>query len=229
VRGYRYAAGLRPGAGAPAPRTPGALETYFDAHAEGPGIWKWRHYFDVYERHLARFVGREVHFVEIGVFAGGSLAMWRSYLGDRSRIYGVDLHPSCLAHAAPGIRVVLGDQASSAFWADFVAEVPRIDVVLDDGGHEPHQQIATLEALLPRLSPGGVYLCEDVHGAFQPFHSYLDGLSRRLHEVNRPPQGLHHHVGSVHVYPGIVVIEKPAAPPAPFEAPQRGDDWRPFW
>jgi hypothetical protein len=27
------------------------LMAYFDAHAEGRGIWKWRHYFDISHRH----------------------------------------------------------------------------------------------------------------------------------------------------------------------------------
>ncbi len=36
------------------------LRTYFEAHTEGRGIWKWDHYFDIYHRHLKRFIGREV-------------------------------------------------------------------------------------------------------------------------------------------------------------------------
>src|SRR5215470_2208525 len=71
------------------------LEEYFDAVTEGPGVWKWRHYFPIYHRHLSKFVGRAVHVVEIGVYSGGSLAMWRSYFGDDCRIYGVDIDPAC--------------------------------------------------------------------------------------------------------------------------------------
>src|SRR5947207_11688241 len=36
------------------------LLAYFEAHRQGRGIWKWRHYFDVYHRHLAKFVGKDV-------------------------------------------------------------------------------------------------------------------------------------------------------------------------
>lgn len=231
VRGYRFSAGLgaRAAAGPRPARDANTIETYFDAQIEGPGIWKWRHYFDVYQRHLAKFVGRDVHVAEIGVFAGGSLAMWRSYFGERSQIYGIDLEPGCGMHAGTGIDVMIGDQSSPAFWRAFRADVPSLDVVIDDGGHEPHQQIATLEGLLAHLRPGGVYICEDVLGAFHPFHSYVDGLSRLLHDVDGPPLGVHHHINSVHVYPGIVVIEKPDGPIQSFEAPKRGSDWRPFW
>jgi hypothetical protein len=71
------------------------LRDFFNARTSGRGIWKWLHYFDVYERHLRRFVGREVHIVEVGVYSGGSLEMWRDYFGDRCRIYGVDIQPAC--------------------------------------------------------------------------------------------------------------------------------------
>src|SRR5580692_5380159 len=61
---------------------PGRLGAYFDAHASGPGLWKWRHYFPIYERHFAPFVGRQPHVVEIGIYSGGSLPMWLDYFGD---------------------------------------------------------------------------------------------------------------------------------------------------
>ena len=41
--------------GARAPIERGELERYFDEYRDGPGIWKWLHYFDVYERYLEQF------------------------------------------------------------------------------------------------------------------------------------------------------------------------------
>src|SRR5262245_23245078 len=57
------------------------LKAYFDSHTEGNGIWKFIHYFDIYTRHLAKFVGTDVRIMEVGVYSGGSLAMWRDYFG----------------------------------------------------------------------------------------------------------------------------------------------------
>lgn len=51
------------------------LWEYFQAHKEGRGIFKWEHYFEIYHRHFARFVGRKVNVLEIGVYSGGSLEM----------------------------------------------------------------------------------------------------------------------------------------------------------
>src|SRR5258707_3789329 len=41
------------------------LLAYFNAHKEGAGIWKWMHYFDIYQRHFHKFAGREVHVLEV--------------------------------------------------------------------------------------------------------------------------------------------------------------------
>ena len=67
------------------------LWEYFKNHKDGHGIWKWEHYFDIYHRHFAQFVGQKVNVLEIGIYSGGSLEMWRSYFGEESHIYGVDI------------------------------------------------------------------------------------------------------------------------------------------
>jgi hypothetical protein len=203
-RGWRFASEL-PSIRLSDNHEPGELERYFDSQAEG--IWKWRHYLPLYEQHLARFRGQESHLVEIGIMGGGSLKMWRDFLG--CQIYGVDIDPKCRRFEGDGIRVFIGDQADPEFWRDFLSEVPAIDVVIDDGGHEAYQQIATFEALFPSIRPGGVYACEDIHHADHPFHAYLDGFTRQLSTMGEIP--LQCHVSGVHRYPHLTVIEKPAS------------------
>ena len=233
--GYRFARRLPQPEAWPAasPGANGSLEQYFDAHLEGPGIWKWRHYFGIYERHLSRFVGQDVQIVEVGIYSGGSLAMWRHFFGDHCRIYGVDIEPVCRAYERDGVRVFIGDQTDPDFWARFREAVPVVDVLVDDGAHTAEAQIATLKAMLPHLRPGGVYLCEDSHGPFHPFHAFVDGLSRPLHEIGPSqapgaPSALHQHVESVHRYPLMTVIEKPQRRVERFEAPKHGTEWQPF-
>ncbi len=207
------------------------LEEYFDSIDEGPGQWKWRHYFSIYHRHLAKFAGRNVHLVEIGVYGGGSLPMWRHYLGNGCHVYGVDIEPACKAHEQEGIRVFIGDQADPAFWARFLEDVPRVDVVVDDGGHTADQQIGSIRALLPWMAFGGVYICEDIHTAFHQTHSFIDGATRPLHDVHgrdeAPALPVHQHIASVHHYPALTVIEKPDRPVATFDNPRRGSEWLP--
>jgi hypothetical protein len=228
-RGYRY------GGDVPPPReslperaaTVNSLESYFDANVDGPSIFKWRHYFEIYDRHLSRFRGKPVTVVEIGVLGGGSLRMWRDYLGPESHIHGIDIDPSCRRFQAPGIEISIGNQGDPNFWKEFLGRCPSIDIVIDDGSHEALHQAVTLELLLPRIRPGGVYICEDIHGPFHPFHSYLDGLTRRLSEIGQaerhnPANNLQRQIASVHHYPIVSVIEKATWCPPVFEASVRG-------
>jgi len=238
----KFRSGLAFGKQLPAAQLPqvpqqatGVLETYFDEHLTGPGLWKLRHYFPIYERHLAKFVGREVHVVEIGVHSGGSLRMWKSYFGDDVHLYGIDLRPEIHVYEDANTRVFVGDQSDPEFWKRFLDEVPEVDVIIDDGGHMAHQQIVTLEALLPHLRPGGVYLCEDVMSEMHAFHGYVDGLARNLH-TKAPLDADEHHrattfqraVDSIHNYPYVVVIEKRIEAIEFLDAEKHGTEWQPF-
>jgi hypothetical protein len=228
--GYQFGRTLRtlrpPVSAASQPSEPNPLETYFDAHEEGPGIWKWRHYFDVYHRHFSKFIGREVHVVEIGIFSGGSLQMWKHYFGEQACIYGVDIEPVCRNAEDDRIEVHIGDQSDPGFWESFRDSVPLVDIVIDDGGHETAQQIVTLEGLLPHIRAGGVYVCEDIFQALKGFHSYVDALTRHLHSPGN--EQFLRHVESVHHYPYVTVIEKPLRPPSPLESQRHGTEW-PVW
>jgi hypothetical protein len=61
--------------------TSGRLWAYFTANNAGPGIWKWTHYFDIYQRHLGKFVGRDAHIgaasrCQTGRLRGVRLGFW---------------------------------------------------------------------------------------------------------------------------------------------------------
>lgn len=137
---------------------------------------KWADYFDIYHRHFRRFRGRSPVVLEIGVHEGGSLEMWREYFGEGCRIYGVDIDARCAACAGEGISVLIGNQADRAFLARLRRELPRIDVLIDDGGHRVADQIAAFEELFPHLSETGLYLCEDVHTSY--WEQYGGGLGK---------------------------------------------------
>jgi hypothetical protein len=233
MRGLRFGSRMaytHNGAGAAfAPsRDRNRLERYFDTHTVGPGIEKWRHYFDIYDRHFAKFVGREVYVVEIGISSGGSLAMWLDYFGAGCHVYGVDIDPACKVHEAASIRVRTGDQGDPRFWTWFLREVPRIDILIDDGGHRAREQIVTFESVFEHLQPGGVYLCEDAHGTSNAFNGYISGLARNLHAwEGTSTTSFQKMVGAIHVYPFVTVIERPDSALLELPAQRRGTQWRP--
>lgn len=228
---------LEPAGPHPSSRNP--LCEYFQNHTEGPGIWKWEHYFDIYHRHFAKFIGRKVDVLEIGVYSGGSLAMWQSYFGENSHIYGVDIEKACKAYENDSISVFIGDQADKAFWSTFKNSVQGIDILIDDGGHTPEQQQITLEEMLPYLRPGGVYLCEDIYGVngvFNRFCAFATELVNELNSTNLQPgcllqsrvTQLQSAIHSIHFYPYLVVIEKQSVSPSKLSAPKHGTEWQPF-
>jgi hypothetical protein len=225
----------------PVPNQANPLLNYFCEHKEGRGIWKFNHYFESYERHFARFRGQGVHVLEIGIYSGGSLQMWQNYFGPRCKIYGVDIEARCKAYETESVRIFIGDQADRSFWRRFKQEVPLLDIVIDDGGHLPEQQIVSLEELLPHLRPAGVYLCEDVDPAFNEFAAYVCGLAQDLNSARwefnvddnerrsvsktTPFQSA---VSGIHLYPYLTVIERTSAPVSELVAPKRGSQWEPF-
>jgi hypothetical protein len=217
---------------------PSPLETYFDRLTEGPGIWKWRHYFDIYHRHFQRFVNRPVVVAEVGIYSGGSLAMWRAYFGSQCHVHGIDIEPACRAYAGPQISIHIGDQSDRAFWRRFREAVPHVDILVDDGGHLPEQQMVTLEEMLPHLAPGGVYLCEDIHGTRNRFAQWVYDLADRLHATDsvsadrtapqHRPSPFQAQFDSVHLYPFVAVIEKRSRRLDTLTAPRHGTQWQPF-
>jgi hypothetical protein len=218
------------------------LKTYFASHKEGRGILKWTQYFDIYHRHFSKFVGREVHVLEIGIYSGGSLEMWKHYFGPKCHVYGVDIEEACKAYEADRIKVFVGDQADREFWKLFKKQVPTIDLLIDDGGHHPMQQIVTFEEMLPHLRPGGVYLCEDIHEVSNAFSAYMHGVADNLNAsswtYNAPNKGIQSVINltpfqkaihSIHLYPFITVIEKAhQTHQDQFSALKHGTEWQPW-
>ena len=178
---------------------------------------KWDSYFDVYERTFARFVGRGITFVEVGVDAGGSLLMWKAYF-QNARIIGVDVDPAARDLTRYGIEIFIGDQESEAFWDEFYKSVGPIDVLLDDGGHHNREQIVTVDHALRHVRNHGVVMVEDVHTSYMrqflnpARHSFINFAKHLVDSVNsRSPQvdgsGRHRDVVSaLEFHESIVVI-----------------------
>lgn len=195
----------------------------------------------MYHRHFKKFRGRPVHILEIGVYSGGSLEMWREYFGQDCRVYGVDIEASCLKYEDARTRIFIGNQGDRTFWKHFREHVPDLDIVIDDAGHKPHEQVVSFEELWPHIRRGGVYLCEDLHGTANAFLDRVRELETALHHCDViiqsddperrivvPATGLQSTVHSVHTYPFMIVIEKREAPLTEFVSPKRGTQWEPF-
>jgi len=142
------------------------LEKYFTENT-GRQITKWKHYFEIYDRHFSRYRGTDVHVVEFGVSQGGSLQMWKQYFGLNAKIFGIDINPNCKKLEEEQIEIFIGDQEDRIFLKALAEKIPRIDILIDDGGHAMKQQINTFEELFSCIDKNGVYLCEDMHTSYR--------------------------------------------------------------
>jgi hypothetical protein len=217
----------------PADTTPFAieknpLESWFNDHKTGPGVWKGLHYFKAYHRHLQKFRGRKVNVLEIGIFSGGSLQMWQDYFGAGATIYGVDINPACKTFENDRIKVSIGDQGDRSFWRDFKSKMPAIDVLIDDGNHQHNEQLVTMQEMLPALARGGVYICEDVAGPESKFASFAYGMAAQLNGNGDPKtNAVQASIESISLYPYMVVLEKNDAHVPRLTAEKHGTEWIP--
>jgi cephalosporin hydroxylase len=143
---------------------------------KGELVYKWVHYLPIYEKLFSPFLGTSVKLLEIGVFKGGSLKMWREFFGQKASIFGIDIDPKCEAYDGKYGQVRIGSQTDPEFLNRVVGEMGGVDIVLDDGSHVANHQKASFNVLFPLLSEGGLYLIEDLHTAYWP--RYGGGLKR---------------------------------------------------
>ena len=189
----------------------------------GPIVHKWHHYLPIYERYFARYRHRPVRMLEIGVSQGGSLALWRRYLGPEAVIFGIDIDPACARFDGRDGQVRIGSQADPAFLAKVVDEIGGIDLVLDDGSHRMDHVRRSLEILFPRLATGGTYMIEDLHSAywrrfgggyrsrrsiFNMVRALVDDMHRWYHGHGLRHPAVGPACSAIHIHDSIVVLEK---------------------
>lgn len=140
--------------------------------ATTPGTHKWAHYLPLYERVLAPNRSRPIRMLEVGVYKGGSLQMWRRYLHPDSVIVGIDIDPNCQQYDDPerNIHVRIGSQVDAEFLARVTREFAPFDVILDDGSHQTAHMVETFQRMFDAVAEGGVYVVEDIHSNYWKSH-----------------------------------------------------------
>jgi hypothetical protein len=200
------------------------LRDYFEQNEERL-INKFDHYFDVYERYFSKFRNKKITIVEIGVYQGGSLQMWRKYFGKEATIWGIDIDPRCKTLEDENTPILIGSQEDPQFLRSIIDKIGMIDILIDDGGHTQDQQIISFEELYKYVNPdGGIYLCEDVHTSYMNVYGgghqrnntfieyskllvdqlnahYSEQSSLQINDITRT-------TNSIHFYDSIVVFEK---------------------
>jgi hypothetical protein len=132
-------------------------------------------YTRIYSALLQEHRSKPIRLLEIGLLHPGdarwrkgrlntvpSLMMWSSYLPS-AHIFGFDI-ADFSAVSVPRVSIYRGDASSRQDLLEMIlATGGQFDIIIDDASHaSPHQQIA-LGVLFEHVSPGGLYVIEDLH------------------------------------------------------------------
>jgi hypothetical protein len=132
--------------------------------------------------------------VDLGIFKGGSIAFYHQ-LFLPERIVGIELHKDRVAGLDEFVsRHSLRDSVhlhygTSQLDRKALAKIVRkefgdrpIDLVIDDCSHKYEPAKVSLNLLLPRLRPGGVYVIEDWGWAHWPDEHWQGATHQYAHE-----------------------------------------------
>ncbi len=128
----------------------------------------WRGYDRVYSHYLKDKLDDDLKLLEIGIHSGYGLLAWCNIFKN-SKVYGMENNDSFM-HLYEKIRSQhknyanvdfnFGDSRESSTWSVYNKE--SFDIIIDDGSHEPGDQIKTLGVGFEYLKPGGFYFIEDI-------------------------------------------------------------------
>lgn len=148
-------------------------------------------YFSNYELLLEKYIGKHITFIEVGVFSGGSLFMWRNFFGSSARIIGIEINPLSKHLERFGFEIFIGDAGNKEFWRDFYKKVGCVDVVIDDGSHSSHDQVIGVTESLQHINDGGLYIVEDIHSNYLKKYGcgggryrYIDFAKNNIDHIN---------------------------------------------
>ena len=195
-------------------------------------INKMDHYLDVYHRVMAPRKNKDIRFLEIGIWKGGSINLWKGFFGSHTELTFLDIDPKCKALEGPRVSIEIGDQSDRAFLRQIAKNHGPFDVIVDDGGHKMHQQKTSFVELWAHLSDGGLYIVEDTHSSYWPgfgggfreknsFIEFSKDLVDRFHSWYTdqddifPFHPIAKQLASVQFYDSMVIFEKSLKKEAP--------------
>jgi hypothetical protein len=186
---------------------------------------------------------RPLRILEMGVWRGGSLDLWRQYFGPDAVIYGIDIDEVITTLGIDSAEVRVGSQTDEMFLLSVIEEMGGLDIVIDDGSHVSSDVLASLRILFPLLAEGGTYVIEDLHTSYWPawggglrrkgssiefLKNLIDGLHQPYYgqSKSRGNAGINRDfLHSIQFYDSVAVLKKRACPePQPFRG---GDHSRP--
>lgn len=118
-------------------------------------------YGPLYDRLLTPYKDSARVVLELGIENGCSLRAWREFFTN-AEIIGLEKEPHKLFQDFR-ISTYRCDTTERDATLELVANLPKIDVICDDGSHVLTEQIFAVCALWPKLKSGGIMIVEDIY------------------------------------------------------------------
>lgn len=129
---------------------------------------------------------RTLNLLEVGIYNGDSLRLWREFFPN-AMIYGGDI-VDCSKHNEERIKTLIMDQSSQQSLLSVRTQLPFMDIIILDGSHQSSDDILSFETLWAHLNSGGYFVIEDtLCGHFSQWvkdRSIIDRVSQMLYETD---------------------------------------------
>lgn len=124
---------------------------------------RFHNYCRQYEGIMRDYRTKNISFLELGVFNGESIKIWREAFPNAKCIVGIDINPECKIYenVDKSIFVEIGDATNSKFLKYINDKYGPFDIILDDASHTNKDVILSFEELFPLMNDSGLYIVED--------------------------------------------------------------------
>lgn len=113
------------------------------------------------------------HILWSGYKTGNSLRMWRDYFIN-AEINGLDINKEAMIFNENRIITHVADQSNKNDVINVINKINKnIDIIIDDGSHNPRHQADTFEYFHPYLKENSIYCIEDIeHNSIPKFKDF---------------------------------------------------------
>lgn len=143
------------------------------------------HYFERYDPILEPWLKKKIVLLELGVYKGGSLLLWKDYF-PLGTIVGVDINLPKDFETTERIHLYEGSQSDTTFLSRVANEIAPdgFDIIIDDASHIGEYAKRSFWHLFDNhLKPQGLYVIEDWGTGY--WDDWPDGRSFNLESYNQ--------------------------------------------
>lgn len=189
--------------------------TNFFGSDKGTEVGQRHSYSLVYEKIFEPIRNNKLKLLEIGVnypaFPGASLKIWQEYFPN-AKIFGFDI-TDCRHFENERVKMFRGDQGSEKELLSMVEKFgANFDIIIDDGSHNDIHQQFTFSVLFKYLSPGGVYIIEDLdtHNTLATEPGQRKWLTPKHGYTNKTLLALKHYLANAEFVSDVISNERKA-------------------